>query len=38
MAGGYGHDIQTTVRVQLHTYRIALAAWTRWQGAHASDM
>ena len=38
MAGGYGHDIQTTVQVQLHTYRIALAAWTRCQGAHASDM
>ena len=32
MAGGYGHDIQTTVRVQLNTYRIAQAAWARWQG------
>ena len=31
MAGGYGHDIQTTVRVQLNTYRIAQAAWARWQ-------
>ena len=32
MAGGYGHDIHTTVRVQLNTYRIAHAAWARWQG------
>ena len=31
MAGGYGHDIRTTVRVQVNTYRIALAAWQRWQ-------
>ena len=35
MAGGYGHDIQTTVRVQLNTYRIAQAAWARWQGLPA---
>lgn len=31
MAGGYGRDIHTTVRVQLNTYRLALSAWTRWQ-------
>ena len=31
MAGGYGHDIRTTVRVQLNTYRIALAAWQQWK-------
>lgn len=30
MAGGYGHDIHSTVRVQLHTYRIALSYWQRW--------
>lgn len=33
MAGGYGHDIQTTVRVQLNTYRLALSHWQRWQRA-----
>jgi hypothetical protein len=31
MAGGYGHDIQTTVQVQMNTYRIALSHWRRWQ-------
>ncbi len=36
MAGGYGHDIQTTVRVQLNTYRIALDHWRRWQNRRAS--
>lgn len=35
MAGGYGHDIRTTVQVQLNTYRIAQAAWARWQGLPA---
>jgi acetoin utilization deacetylase AcuC-like enzyme len=32
MAGGYGHDIASTVRVQLNTYRLAVQHWQRWQG------
>lgn len=31
MAGGYGRDIETTVRVQLNTYRVAVSHWRRWQ-------
>jgi len=31
MAGGYGKDIESTLRVQLATYRIALHYWQRWQ-------
>jgi acetoin utilization deacetylase AcuC-like enzyme len=31
MAGGYGHDMETTVQVQMHTYRTALAYHQRWQ-------
>lgn len=31
MAGGYGHDIATTVAVQLETVRQAQAAWEAWQ-------
>ena len=31
MAGGYGHDIHTTVAVQLHTVQLAQAAWRAWQ-------
>lgn len=31
MAGGYGHDIATTVAVQLRTVQIAHAAWHAWQ-------
>ncbi len=31
MAGGYGHDIATTGRVQCNTYRVALAYWRRWR-------
>ncbi len=31
MGGGYGHDINDTVQVQLGTYRIALEYWRRWQ-------
>lgn len=31
MAGGYGHDIESTLRVQLNTYRVALEFWHRWQ-------
>jgi acetoin utilization deacetylase AcuC-like enzyme len=30
MAGGYGRDIETTLRVQLNTYRVALHYWQRW--------
>ncbi|MEW6694231.1 Acetoin utilization protein AcuC [Tepidimonas thermarum] len=30
MAGGYGHDIASTVRVQRRTYVVALAYWRRW--------
>ena len=33
MAGGYGHDIGTTVAVQLQTVRLAQAAWQQWQPA-----
>lgn len=36
MAGGYGHDIATTVRVQRTTYRVALAYWRRWQAVAES--
>jgi acetoin utilization deacetylase AcuC-like enzyme len=31
MAGGYGHDMETTVQVQMHTYRTALDYHRRWQ-------
>jgi len=31
MAGGYGHKIEDTVRVQVNTYRVAQAYWRRWQ-------
>ena len=31
MGGGYGADIQSTVQVQYHTYRIALEYWQRWR-------
>lgn len=36
MGGGYGHSLDTTVQVQLNTYRIALEYWARWQrhGGH----
>jgi acetoin utilization deacetylase AcuC-like enzyme len=30
MAGGYGHDIHTTVAVQLRTLELAQAAWLAW--------
>lgn len=30
MAGGYGRDIDSTVRVQVNTYRVALDYWKRW--------
>jgi acetoin utilization deacetylase AcuC-like enzyme len=31
MGGGYGHDLQTTLRVQQGTYRVAVDYWLRWQ-------
>ncbi len=31
MGGGYGHDIATTVEVQMGTFAEALTAWQRWQ-------
>lgn len=38
MAGGYGHDIQTTVRVQHTTLQLAAEAWARgWPRAKAAD-
>ena len=33
MAGGYGRDIATTVRVQRRTFAVALEYWRRWQAA-----
>ena len=30
MGGGYGHDIETTVAVQVQTWTIAMAYWQRW--------
>jgi acetoin utilization deacetylase AcuC-like enzyme len=32
MAGGYGTDLNTTVQVQLNTYRVALEYHRRWAG------
>lgn len=31
MAGGYGRDIESTLRVQMNTYGVALRYWQRWQ-------
>jgi len=31
MAGGYGHDIETTVQVQVNTWAVAQTYWQRWQ-------
>lgn len=36
MGGGYGHDLATTVQVQINTYAIALEYWHRWQRHHAA--
>lgn len=36
MAGGYGHDISTTVRVQVNTFRVAVSHWQRWQAWRAA--
>jgi len=32
MGGGYGHDMEATLQVQVNTYRTALAFERRWQG------
>jgi acetoin utilization deacetylase AcuC-like enzyme len=34
MGGGYGHDIETTVQVQMQTWDVALQYWKLWQGWH----
>ena len=31
MGGGYGHDISTTLAVQLQTWHLAISFWKRWQ-------
>ena len=31
MGGGYGHDLQTTVQVQMNTWGLAYAHWLHWQ-------
>ncbi|EHR71054.1 deacetylase, histone deacetylase/acetoin utilization protein [Burkholderiales bacterium JOSHI_001] len=36
MAGGYGHDIHTTVAVQLKTLQLAQAAWADWATGQGS--
>jgi len=36
MGGGYGHDLEATVQVQVNTYRTALAYERRWQVAQAA--
>lgn len=30
MGGGYGHDIETTVAMQVQTWCVAMAYWRRW--------
>ena len=32
MGGGYGHDMESTVRVQVNTWTIAHEYWQRWSG------
>ena len=31
MGGGYGHDISTTLAVQMQTWHLAISFWKRWQ-------
>jgi acetoin utilization deacetylase AcuC-like enzyme len=31
MGGGYGHDLRSTVAVQMNTWRLALRHWLHWQ-------
>lgn len=33
MAGGYGHDLNTTVAVQVNTLREAAHSWAQWQAS-----
>ncbi|HEV6968658.1 MULTISPECIES: histone deacetylase family protein [Roseateles] len=35
MAGGYGHDLATTVAVQVNTLNLAAEAWATWPGRAA---
>jgi len=35
MAGGYGHDLATTVAVQVNTLNLAAASWATWRGQSA---
>ncbi len=37
MGGGYGTDLQTTLRVQQATYSVGVEYFTRWQKASASN-
>ena len=37
MAGGYNHDIATTVAIHLQTLALALAHWKDWQDGAAAD-
>jgi len=37
MAGGYGHDIESTVQVHLNTVRAALTHWRRCRAARAAE-
>ena len=36
MGGGYGTDLNTTLRVQQTTYRVGLEYWRRWNGLRHS--
>jgi acetoin utilization deacetylase AcuC-like enzyme len=38
MAGGYGHDIETTLRIQVNTYRVALEYWQRWSNLRSNNL
>jgi acetoin utilization deacetylase AcuC-like enzyme len=31
MGGGYGHDISTTLAVQMQTWHLAISFWEHWQ-------
>jgi acetoin utilization deacetylase AcuC-like enzyme len=36
MGGGYGHDLQTTLRVQQNTYTVGLDYWRKWAAKESS--
>ncbi|MEN9770266.1 MAG: hypothetical protein RLZZ180_1896 [Pseudomonadota bacterium] len=36
MAGGYGHDIETSVQVQINTWCVAFEYWRRWQASRSA--